>query len=237
MRHRLDRALEILRLVQSGVASDPHAITSKLNVNRRTFYRDIAFLKELGVEISFDHGEGRYRIEGLTGANPGDNSERFQQVIGQALRQSSESSTVVSIVRHAAAILTGETDFADRSSESTTASTEGLPSEPSRRNCSPGQDRQLTPGSSGWVDSRTNLGALVDAMDHRRRILVISSELGGSAHEGRHVLIRQITINNDEVIIEGIDLNGRLVRTASSSISRDDDGVLKSRTAEAVGKL
>ncbi|OYP33805.1 HTH domain-containing protein [Rhodopirellula sp. MGV] len=233
MRHRLDRALEILRLVHSGVAADPHTITSELNVNRRTFYRDIAFLKELGVEISFDHREGRYKIAGLAGADQGDDCERFQQVIGQAIRQSGESSTVVSIIRHAAAILTGEETIAEEQADvlATEADVQlgaGL---------SPRESLPRVPHHDGWRPTRSNLGSLTEALDRGKRILSIAGDPSGINRDIQHLLIRQITITADKVIVEGIDQNGRLVRTASSFIKKVDDGVLQSVAAEAARTL
>ncbi|MCC9603660.1 helix-turn-helix domain-containing protein [Stieleria sp. JC731] len=233
MRHRLDRALEILRLVQSGVAADPHAITSKLNVNRRTFYRDIAFLKELGVEISFDHREGRYRIDGLAGVENTDGSETFQQVIGQAIRQSGESSTVVSIVRHAAAILTGDVEAQSCDGHSDSLVDRGVPARPLGFTSTLGHQTTF----DGWVETRSNLGALTNALDQRKRIQSISGDPDGNKEDLKHLIIHQITISAEKVIVEGVDQNGRLVRTTSSYIRMGDDGPIRSIAAEAVRKL
>ena len=62
MNNRLERCIRILVLVQRGDAPDAAKLAKMLNVTRRTIFRDLAALKEMGLEVVFDPSISSYCV-------------------------------------------------------------------------------------------------------------------------------------------------------------------------------
>ncbi len=60
MASRLDRVLRIVILLQTGVPYNAHQLAQETGVHRRTIFRDIASLRNLGLPIQFDPETARY---------------------------------------------------------------------------------------------------------------------------------------------------------------------------------
>jgi len=64
---RLSRIIHLLTLLQSGVRVTPGDLATRLNVSKRTVYRDLEVLRDAGVDITYQRGHG-YRLSN-TGTN------------------------------------------------------------------------------------------------------------------------------------------------------------------------
>ncbi|MEO1530207.1 MAG: HTH domain-containing protein, partial [Planctomycetota bacterium] len=104
MRHRFDRALRILQFVQSGEAYDPLSLAVALRVHRRTVYRDISTLRELGIDIGFDDAFGGYVIQGASrfGGSP---FGALGDALRSAMSDDQHGSSVQAIIQYVAAHL------------------------------------------------------------------------------------------------------------------------------------
>jgi predicted DNA-binding transcriptional regulator YafY len=60
MASRLDRVLRIVILLQTGVPYNAHQLALETGVHRRTIFRDIASLRNLGLPVQFDSETARY---------------------------------------------------------------------------------------------------------------------------------------------------------------------------------
>jgi predicted DNA-binding transcriptional regulator YafY len=60
MASRLDRVLRIVILLQTGVPYNAHQLAQETGVHRRTIFRDIASLRNLGLPVQFDAETARY---------------------------------------------------------------------------------------------------------------------------------------------------------------------------------
>ncbi len=58
------RAIRILTCLQAGPAFNAKELSLKLNVSRRTIYRDLNLIRDAGIDIQFDSQDSGYRIEG-----------------------------------------------------------------------------------------------------------------------------------------------------------------------------
>ena len=63
MNIRLERGLRILVLLQTGTQYDAMKLAEELGVTRRTIFRDIAMLKELGLVIEYDARASSYCVQ------------------------------------------------------------------------------------------------------------------------------------------------------------------------------
>ncbi len=62
MASRLDRVLRIVILLQTGVPYNAHQLALETGVHRRTIFRDIASLRNLGLPVQFDSETARYYL-------------------------------------------------------------------------------------------------------------------------------------------------------------------------------
>lgn len=62
MTSRLERVIQVLLLLQSGVPYNALQIAERMGVHRRTIFRDVALLRSLGVPISYDMETARYSL-------------------------------------------------------------------------------------------------------------------------------------------------------------------------------
>ncbi len=60
---KLQRVLQILSLIQSGVRLNAGNLAAEVGVSRRTIFRDVNLLREAGIPIYFDEAWDSYRIE------------------------------------------------------------------------------------------------------------------------------------------------------------------------------
>lgn len=60
---RHSRALRILSCLQSGPSFNARELASRLNVSRRTIYRDLNLIRAAGIDVVFDESHAAYRVE------------------------------------------------------------------------------------------------------------------------------------------------------------------------------
>jgi hypothetical protein len=98
-------------MLQSGKPYDPVKLTTELNVNRRTVYRDIALLREMGIDIAFDASFGGYVIRRTQARSVGkDKPQQLQQALDRALSDQEAESSIEELIRQVALILAGAAD-------------------------------------------------------------------------------------------------------------------------------
>jgi predicted DNA-binding transcriptional regulator YafY len=61
---RFHRTLQILMLLGSGPRHSAAELAAEFQVSRRTIFRDVAFLREMGIQVFFDESNGAYRLAG-----------------------------------------------------------------------------------------------------------------------------------------------------------------------------
>ena len=239
MRYRLDRALRILRLLHSQQRYDPVKLAIQLQVNRRTIYRDIALLREMGIEIIFDHENRYYLIERLDQAHQRDESaSKLRGAMERAMTDVSSETSVEAIIRHVAMVLTDAShDAASNLSRRPPAPVavsrppfSGAPHPPAKeaRPLPAAADGLLSPDqtistSAGreWQITRQSLAMLTHAIDNG--FMIETSESDPAQAESLNSLAQQIrptefTVNRDEVIISGLDARGNQIRSTSHTI-------------------
>lgn len=62
------RAIRILNCLQNGAAYNTKQLADRLNVSRRTIFRDISSIREAGIDIVYDEDKGAYCIRKETAA-------------------------------------------------------------------------------------------------------------------------------------------------------------------------
>ncbi|MEM0926486.1 MAG: HTH domain-containing protein [Planctomycetota bacterium] len=196
MRNRLERALKILGLLQSKQGHDPISLSSALDVNRRTVYRDIAMLKGMGIGIQFDPEKRKYVIDGLRHLvdRHGERTELSALVLDAIER--SEHATPEMTLREIASVLSiadsVERGTADLREPSPRSSGKKEPlSQPVRSDRAArlqgidaglqefDQAKTVVHGpdrSNCWLSPRQHTSSLVFAIDHHRRVEVIGSD-------------------------------------------------------------
>ena len=70
MTNRLERGLEILERLKQGVPLAPTQLAKWMDVSRRTIFRDIAALRQLGFDIQFDTETSCYSYVDPANADP-----------------------------------------------------------------------------------------------------------------------------------------------------------------------
>ncbi len=90
MNKRLERGLRILILLQSGARYDALRLAQEMKVTRRTIFRDIAMLKELGLTIEYDVDQSTYCVQvpsepGMSRASRSLNTEELGRVLQASL--------------------------------------------------------------------------------------------------------------------------------------------------------
>lgn len=88
MNKRLERGLRILILLQSGADYDAMKLAREMKVTRRTIFRDIAMLKELGLTIDYDVDQSTYCVRVLDESGDAGNRRLDHEELGRALQQS-----------------------------------------------------------------------------------------------------------------------------------------------------
>ena len=71
MTTRLERGLRIYLLLQEGASYDAYQLAEMLGVTRRTVFRDIALLKEMGLPVEFDKGLAAYTLSDASAGTEG----------------------------------------------------------------------------------------------------------------------------------------------------------------------
>jgi proteasome accessory factor B len=59
---RFQRVFRLLSYLQSGPRFNADQLAHQFQVSRRTIFRDIMFLREMGIPVVFDEGNGAYRL-------------------------------------------------------------------------------------------------------------------------------------------------------------------------------
>ena len=90
MNKRLERGLRILILLQSGARYDALRLAQEMKVTRRTIFRDIAMLKELGLTIEYDVDQSTYCVQvpnepGMSQTSRSLNTEELGRVLQASL--------------------------------------------------------------------------------------------------------------------------------------------------------
>ena len=96
MTNRLERGLRIVLMLQSGKSYGAIHLANEFSVSRRTIFRDIAILRELGLPIEFDPQDTSYHLSPANVAgqwsHPGDqstgplDSNQLLEVLRQAVK-------------------------------------------------------------------------------------------------------------------------------------------------------
>jgi predicted DNA-binding transcriptional regulator YafY len=84
---RFQRVFRLLSYLQSGPRFNAEQLAHQFRVSRRTIFRDIMFLREMGVPVIFDEGHSAYRL-----------SPHFQ--IARTLSVSDEELTMLFLAAH-----------------------------------------------------------------------------------------------------------------------------------------
>ena len=248
MRHRFDRALRILQLLQSGSVYDPVALAMALGVHRRTVYRDICVLRELGIRLVYDSQSGGYKIQARDpNADPIDQlSEALKFAMTDAQHGSSVQAMIQFVASQLAAGAKPSIAFSDpgpKVSSPVGGHANELPHSDKPRSCdsqtktdsdvvAPQEDadreKEKTFGphlayrrGSGWLKTLDALQALSDAV-HCGYILE-SSEADMIDHRSvagvtKRLIPNQFTVTRSGVEVEGADPGGNFVRVFSVSI-------------------
>lgn len=89
MTTRLERGLQILSILESQGSYNAHQLASKMGVTRRTIFRDIALLRQLGWPVHFDADSSAYTLHSghsgagqPTGLSESDRSRKFPSASG-----------------------------------------------------------------------------------------------------------------------------------------------------------
>ena len=91
---KLRRLFELVRIFNSGVETDSKRIADALGVSRRTVFRDLRTLREVGYPLDFDEVEHRYRLLGDYQLHKRlDADEIFDAAVGMSLLKSQRSSS------------------------------------------------------------------------------------------------------------------------------------------------
>ncbi|KAA5538824.1 helix-turn-helix domain-containing protein [Roseiconus nitratireducens] len=175
MRYRLDRALRILNLLQSGRGYDPVGLTVELNVNRRTVYRDIALLREMGINIEFDSQQASYVIRGAGGSDAARiNPSRLRDALGRAFSSDHQDSSVEAIIRQVAHFLAGTFDDPDLDLPAADEASEADSADPNSPAATPAT--QTTADSSAGETSVGTVAIDTPAATSRNQLADVSPE-------------------------------------------------------------
>jgi biotin operon repressor len=115
---RMERVLQMIRLLQSGKAYTTHELSDQFRVAQRTIYRDIKLLRDCGVPIdSGPRGRG-YRVDGgvFSREPPPTNADIAALVLGVHLARNMEAPSMERLLRGALDRLLGpaESELAER---------------------------------------------------------------------------------------------------------------------------
>lgn len=245
MRNRLDRALRILKLLQSGHRYDPCALAKQLQVGRRTMFRDIALLREMGIEVNYAPDRGQYVIGKLDQARRGVDESEFRDVLNRVISDENQDDSVTTIIRQVALALAGQVDgdesashecfhgrdegeppgpaWADESESSVDA--KSMPVDKDRLNCS--ERSGPIPIPTGWFITRENLSMLRRAVDDGSIIDVSETDPieGCLIEPPTRVRPIEFTVSCMEVIVLGVNFNGEQIRSVSHSFRFFSEGV------------
>ncbi|MCA9138134.1 MAG: HTH domain-containing protein [Planctomycetales bacterium] len=236
MRSRLDRALRILKLLQSVETYDPCALAKKLQVGRRTMFRDIALLREMGIEVYYAPERGHY-VVGKTGSAQADSCRsQFRDVFNRVMSVDNQDDSVETIIRQVALALAGQlddsyTDHRDtlsngwesrRDNQTMAAKSRAANGVASNRR---GDDDQSDPERSNaialptaWFFTRDNLSVLTRALDDAFIIEVSESDPDDKLAMGESTIFVRptaFTVDRDNVIVLGVDFRGSQVSLTS----------------------
>ncbi len=237
MRYRLDRALQILHLLQGDAHYDPVKLTVELGVNRRTVYRDIALLREMGIDVVFNHEAGHYVIERGTGEQRrGVKTAQLRAAYNNAMSDLETTASVESIIRRVAHCLAGnpttsgspvDTGMNASQAPSSHFSQQDVPNptggdetdQPTTTNAPDRTTSRST--SSSWLQTIESLPLLRHAVQVGAIIETCDSDPADAELAGRSICQLkpvEFLVNRKGVIVTGVDARGQLVRTDSCSI-------------------
>lgn len=246
MRHRFDRALRILQLLQNGEAYDPLALAVALRVHRRTVYRDISILRELGIDIAYDADFGGYAIRGAvqSGESP---IARLGDALSVAMSDEQHGSSVQAMIQFVASALADGTGPSEslsvglpqlgvpKSSEVRIRDRQEVSNEPRASVEDFERSGSFAPRDE-WLRTRDALQVLSDAVAYGYILETSESDLV-DRHTGSVVTERlvpsQFIVTRSDVEIVGTDSWGNLVRVYSTSIRLSSTSRDQQRQAES----
>ncbi|MEL6105880.1 MAG: HTH domain-containing protein [Planctomycetota bacterium] len=248
LRHRFDRALRILQLLQNGEPYDPLALAVALGVHRRTVYRDISVLRELGIDIAYESSFGGYAIRGAlrSGESP---IARLGDALSAAMSDEQHGSSVQAIIQFVASALADGTGRSNdvalggsppmgvptTSSDVRVGDRHGVANE-TRSSLEAFQRSASYSFHNDWHRTRDALQALSDAVTYGYILETSESDLI-DLREGTVVIERlvpdQFIVTRSGVEIVGTDSWGKLVRVFSTSIRLSSTSCEQEHQAES----
>ncbi len=233
MGNRLDRALRILKFLQSNKSYDPGSLAVALGVNRRTVYRDIAFLREMGIGIEFAADDGQYVIRDQPGPRGFGGHLGLRKAFQQATDLANHDASVESIIREIARYLANPSADDAQASERSDA---GLSQADAQINsaaakstlasadapASPTRNTRNEPGVR-WLITCKSLDVLRQAVVEATMIETCEANVESAVSDRlrtgtpRTFLIRPVefAVSARSVSVMGVGVGGKLIHTNS----------------------